>query len=752
MTTLAPPPPRPEHHAFADTPQARARIKRLRRLDKIIAGTITTGGLLIILAVFGIFAFVFGEAVPLFLGSSAELVTTRPAVTGGAKALAVAIDEYGQRPVMLTDAGKLRILDLVGGNADVDVALDGLGAATITTGVVAHEAPVFAAGTSDGRVLVAGIAFEPRFADGKRVGQDASVAWQFAVPMHDDGAPIERIALSSDGNRVTIVAAAKDRLKFATRRAKGIGTSPKFGDVSELVAGKSITSVALTGSADHAAVGFADGRFFLFDLDKADATLKENLDSGSSEPVSALSWVFGGQTLLVGSADGRVSGWQGIRSGPSSARTLTRVREFDAFDSAVADFMPSQRNKCFLAAARSGALRVEHSTTQRIISDLGRTGAAFAAIGYAPKADGVVAIDADGTLNAWRVDADHADVSLAALFAPVLYENYDEPDFVWQSTGGSDDYEPKYSLVPLIFGSLKGVLYAMLFSAPLAILAALYVSQFATPKARSIVKPTVELMGALPSVVVGFLAGLWLSPAVDSDMGHTVGLLLALPLTIVLAAFVSSRLPQRVRNRVAFGREVLFLVPFLGAGVGLAWLAAGPLEQTLFDGDLKSWLVKTFELAYDPRNCVIVGIALGFAVIPIVFTVAEDSMSNVPKALRAASEALGASRWQTAWRLVLPAASPGIFAALMLGFGRAIGETMIVVMATGNTPILDLSPFNGMRTISASIATEIPEAPVDGSLYRVLFLSGSLLFVFAFLINTAAEVVGASLRKRYGKW
>jgi phosphate transport system permease protein len=752
VTTTTAPPPQPQSHPFADTPQARARVKRLRRLDKIIASSITAGGLLIIVAVFGIFAFVFGEAVPLFLGSSAELVSTRANVTAGGKALAVAIDEYGQRPVVLTDRGVLRILDSKNASPDVDVPLDQLGTATITTGVVAHEAPVFAAATSDGRVLVAGIAYEPRFEDGKRVGQDASVAWQFALPMRDDGKPIERLAVASDGARVTVIAAADGSLKFAHRRAKGIGTSPKFGDASELVTGKTITSVALNGAADHAAVGFADGRFFQFDVDKADATLKENLDSGSTQAVTALSWVFGGQTLLVGTADGQVSGWQGIRSGPSSARTLTRVREFDPFAAPLADFMPSQRNKCFLAAARDGSLRVEHSTTQRIVSDLGRTGAAFSAIGYAPKADGVIAVDASGTLHAWRVDADHADVSLAALFAPVLYENYDEPDFVWQSTGGSDDYEPKYSLIPLIFGSLKGVLYAMLFSAPLAILAALYVSQFASQKARSIVKPTVELMGALPSVVVGFLAGLWLSPAVDSDMGHTVGLLLALPLTIVLAAFVSSRLPQRVRNRVAFGREVLFLVPFLAAGIALAWLASGPLEQTLFGGDLKAWLVKTFELAYDPRNCVIVGIALGFAVIPIVFTVAEDAMSNVPKSLRAASEALGASRWQTAWRLVLPAASPGIFAALMLGFGRAIGETMIVVMATGNTPILDLSPFNGMRTISASIATEIPEAPVDGSLYRVLFLSGSLLFVFAFLINTAAEVVGASLRKRYGKW
>jgi phosphate transport system permease protein len=142
---------------------------------------------------------------------------------------------------------------------------------------------------------------------------------------------------------------------------------------------------------------------------------------------------------------------------------------------------------------------------------------------------------------------------------------------------------------------------------------------------------------------------------------------------------------------------------------------------------------------------------MGFAVIPVIFTIAEDAINNVPKSLWAASEALGASRWQTTIRVVLPAATPGIFAALMLGFGRAIGETMIVLMATGNTPILDLSPFNGMRTISACIAVEIPEAPHGDTLYRVLFLAGALLFVFTFFCNTIAEVVASRLRRRYGR-
>ncbi len=152
---------------------------------------------------------------------------------------------------------------------------------------------------------------------------------------------------------------------------------------------------------------------------------------------------------------------------------------------------------------------------------------------------------------------------------------------------------------------------------------------------------------------------------------------------------------------------------------------------------------------YDQRNCLVVGLAMGFAVIPIIFTIAEDAFSAVPSSLTAASLALGASRWQTAIRVVVPTASPGVFSAVMIGLGRAIGETMIVLMATGNTPIMDWSPFNGMRTLSANIAVEIPEAPVGGTLYRVLFLSALLLFALTFALNTVAEIVRQRLRDRY---
>jgi phosphate transport system permease protein len=181
------------------------------------------------------------------------------------------------------------------------------------------------------------------------------------------------------------------------------------------------------------------------------------------------------------------------------------------------------------------------------------------------------------------------------------------------------------------------------------------------------------------------------------------------------------------------------------------WLAS-PLENALFGGDLKQWLFDVTNNRYDLLNSMVVAFGLGFAVIPIIFSISEDALSNIPYNLTAASLALGASRWQTLWRVILPSASPGIFAAVMIGFGRAVGETMIVFMAAGNTPLLDFSPFNGFRTLSANIAQEMPEADVGGTLFRVLFLCAVLLFILTFILNTAAEVVRQHLRKKYGKY
>jgi phosphate transport system permease protein len=208
-------------------------------------------------------------------------------------------------------------------------------------------------------------------------------------------------------------------------------------------------------------------------------------------------------------------------------------------------------------------------------------------------------------------------------------------------------------------------------------------------------------------------------------------------------------LPKRFTNSLLYGSEITLLIPALLVLAYLSWLIAPTLEASLFGGSFRHWLFESMNVTYDQRNSLVVGFAMGFAVIPIIFTISEDALSSVPAHLTAGSLALGATRWQTATRVVLPTASPGIFSAAMIGFGRAVGETMIVLMATGNTPVMDLSAFVGMRTLSANIAVEIPEAPHLGTLYRILFFSGLLLFVFTFLVNTLAEIIRQRLRKRY---
>ena len=165
--------------------------------------------------------------------------------------------------------------------------------------------------------------------------------------------------------------------------------------------------------------------------------------------------------------------------------------------------------------------------------------------------------------------------------------------------------------------------------------------------------------------------------------------------------------------------------------------------------DFKAWLLGSAGVKYDARNCIVIAFGMGLAVVPIIFTISEDALSSVPEHLKAASLALGATPWQTATRVVVPTASAGIFSAVMLGFGRAVGETMIVLMATGNTPVMDGSIFDGMRTLSANIAVEISEAPQGGTLYRVLFLAALLLFILTFVVNTAAEILRQRLRGKY---
>ncbi|HEX8296411.1 MAG TPA: ABC transporter permease subunit, partial [Chthoniobacteraceae bacterium] len=214
-----------------------------------------------------------------------------------------------------------------------------------------------------------------------------------------------------------------------------------------------------------------------------------------------------------------------------------------------------------------------------------------------------------------------------------------------------------------------------------------------------------------------------------------------------------------VRRRIRPGHEFFVFVPILLFAGWTGW-NLGPFIESIFFtvtdpvtgakiADFRQWWPHVTGADYQQRNSLVVGFIMGFAVIPIIFTITEDALSNVPSSLTTGSLALGASRWQTAMNVVLPTASAGIFSAIMIGLGRAIGETMIVVMATGNTPIMNLNIFSGMRTLSANIAVELPEAPHHGTLYRTLFLGAMVLFMMTFVVNTLAEIMRQRLREKY---
>jgi len=365
----------------------------------------------------------------------------------------------------------------------------------------------------------------------------------------------------------------------------------------------------------------------------------------------------------------------------------------------------------------------------------------------------------DQRLHYYDLKDSHPVAGWKTYFGKIQYEGQAEPSWEWQSTGGRDDFEKKLSLIPLIIGTLKGTVYALLFAVPIALLGAIYTSQFLRPELKRYVKPTMEIMASLPSVVLGFIAALWLAPIVSNAVPSVVLAVTGMVLSAVILGFCWGKLPNRYRLALPQGLEFLLIVPVLLLFAWIGW-QLGPVTERLFFtvtdpntgltvADFRMWYPQALGLSFEQRNAFVVGFVMGFAVIPIIFTISEDSLSNVPEAFRSGSLALGASRWQTAIRIVVPTASAGIFSGLMIGLGRAVGETMIVVMATGNVPVTDFNPFTGMRTLSANIAVELPEAPYLGTLYRTLFLGAMVLFLMTFVVNTFAEILRQRLRERY---
>ena len=459
---------------------------------------------------------------------------------------------------------------------------------------------------------------------------------------------------------------------------------------------------------------------------------------------TALTLLPGGASVLVTNDNGVVSQWFEVVK--TRGREFSRIREFN-FDDKVLKVIAAPTGRSFMVFDDNEHAHLMFATTGDVLWH-GRLSATAEFVAWSDDAKAVWVQEGEA-LVAYALDNPYPQVSWRALWQKVWYEGYPEPDYVWQSTSATDDYEAKYSLVPLSMGTLKAAFYAMLFAVPLALCSAIYTAYFMAPTARKFVKPGIEMMEALPTVIIGFLAGLWLAPVVESNLTGVLTGLVLIPLGIVSFGYCWSLLPLNWRRSFPDGWDMLLLVPvILGMAFAAAWLSPW-VEFTLFGGNIRDFISNELGISFDQRNSLVIGIAMGFAVIPTIFSIAEDAIFSVPKPLSSGSLALGATRWQTLTKVVLLTASPGIFSAIMMGLGRAVGETMIVLMATGNTPIMDLSIFNGMRTLSANIAIEMPESEVGSAHYRILFLAAFVLFCLTFVFNTLAELVRQRLRERY---
>ena len=727
--------------------------------DAVMRRAVIAGGLSIIFAIVVIFFYLLYVVYPLFLSANAESVAQYaiPEENAG-KTLFLAIEEQNEIAARFTDEGQVIFFDAKNGNTLEKKAVllpEGAKIVSVAQGSPASDGAVIY-GLSNGQAVIVKQQYKAAFVGDKRVITPSLKYPLGETPLviNDTGAALEKIAFKVGDGSATIVAKSADKIRITSLEKE----QSLFGDEANLTRTDSVVDMP-AANITHILVDKEDRNLFLVSNDgrlsfidisnKASPEIKQHLNVVEvGQKITSINFLTGDLSLMIGDSSGLVSQWSLVKD-TLGHPAIARIRSFKVSDKAVVSISTEQRRKGFLTVDAAGEMGIYHSTAERelIKESLGNSAPLTTIL--SPRANALLFQNADGKIHFWNVDNDHPEVSIKSMWQKVWYESYAKPAYIWQSSSASNDFEPKYSLTPLVFGTLKAAFYAMLVAIPLSLMGAIYTAYFMSPKMRIYAKPAIEIMGALPTVILGFLAGLWLAPFIEEHLSGLFSLLVVVPLGVIVFAFSLQFLPEEVRQKIPEGWDAAMLIPIIVLSGWIAFSISVPLETFLFNGTLRDWFKNEFGIGYDQRNALVVGIAMGFAVVPTIFSIAEDAIFSVPKHLTVGSLALGATPWQTMIRVVLLTASPGIFSAIMIGFGRAVGETMIVLMATGNTPVMDLSIFQGLRTLAANIAVEMPEAEVDSSHYRVLFLAALVLFVFTFVFNTLAEVIRQRLRDKY---
>jgi phosphate transport system permease protein len=721
---------------------------------------ITLGGISVLFTLVLIFMYLLYVIKPIFESAKVEL-NSEFAISEPQKVLSTGIDELQEVAYSITQQGIINFYQLV------DSARHKAGTKVLSQQLVADGEQLVQLINigqdqkllldSAGRVQLIVPHFSSNFDSGEReiIPSIRYPLGKQYLPIDENNTALDKLSFAMDDEKAIFVGFTQDNRLIKTSLiaeddfSYDIAFDVEYQEID--YSAKRIDDILVTPDLAMVFIREAD-QVAVYSLDEESelkATIIPQLAQNKSTPhhITSMALLSGGSSILLGDDNGEVSQWFEVAT--DQGREFKKIRHFKVSDKEpITAIYTEQFRKSFYTETPSGEMGMFYTTSE---ADLWRgqlhQGDALA-FSIAPRADGLVIFSAQ-KLSVFSVENEHPEVTWQALWQEVWYEGYPEPEFIWQSTSGSDDFEAKFSLVPISFGTIKAAMYAMMFAVPIALTAAIYTAYFMTPGLRRKVKPTIELMEALPTVILGFLAGLWLAPIIEIYLPAIFLLLIFIPLSVFITAFTWHKLPRDYKTRLPETWAPIILIPVIVFAVYAAFALSPVLELHVFGGDIRQFITNDLGMSFDQRNALVVGIAMGFAVIPTIFSMAEDAIFSVPRHLTSGSLALGATQWQTLVKVVLLTASPGIFSAVMMGLGRAVGETMIVLMATGNTPILDWSIFQGMRTLAANIAVEMPESEVGSSHYRILFLAAFVLFVFTFVFNTLAEFIRQRLREKY---
>ncbi len=756
--------------------------KRVVRQDRMMRQIIRIGGMGIIISVLGIFVFILSQVLPLFFKAEVQRVASfhqNPGALG-----AIGLDEWGEIPFMATANGRIAFFR---SNAPSQAPEWVAPFETNNDWKFYRYLPDsqrLLYGNALGQARWIQLKFSPNFdQDQRKINFDWVMSPIFDLQKTATDPEAEEEAETGTGANPTLLDLAlggqEDGILLAALVQMGDQTQVHIlpllqeetmmgsGDLKpgnpEIISDpfpSKPRKLQVNESGNAILVALDSGEIQYFISKNHTWTKQQSFVPFQGLPnpsVASMDLLLGGASVYLTHSGGKNVVFSLLIPHGETERRWVQVKSFPDLPGAAEKFAKSLRNRAFLVTSGPHAA-LNYGTTEAIRWEEDFSGPLLGAA-LSKKYHRLALFEAPDALHLYDLIDPHPEGGWKAFFGKIWYEGAPGPEYTWQSSGGSDAFEPKLSLIPLIVGTLKGTLYAMLFAVPISLLAAVYTSQFLDPNLKKVIKPIMEIMASLPSVILGFLAALWLAPRIENAVPSLILVILVLPPTILAFGALWQKLPQTLKTKLKPGREWLLLLPMLCLFSWLAWEAGPILEKWVFTvpdpqtggviADFRLWWTAKTGSAFEQRNSLVVGLIMGFAVIPIVFTLAEDSLAAVPNSLRSAALALGASRWQTAFKVILPAATAGIFSAIIIGFGRAVGETMIVLMATGNTPILDFDIFSGMRTLSANLAVELPEAPFHSTLYRALFLGSLVLFLMTFGVNSIAEMMRQRIRKKF---